>query len=81
MRLALLLVATCLAPLLLSACLEDPRPRLVDCDSLAEEQAECMGDEAMADCLEANEDCAEVGTVEVGESCPLSFTCYQEGSI
>ncbi|MCC7112420.1 MAG: hypothetical protein IT382_24220 [Deltaproteobacteria bacterium] len=77
MRLALL----ALAPLFLSACLADPRPRLVDCDSLAEEQAECMDDEAMADCLQANEDCAESGTVEVGESCPLTFTCYQEGSI
>lgn len=65
----------------LCACLYDPRPRLVDCQSLADEQAECMDDEAMADCLEANEDCAEDGVVEVGESCPLSFTCSLEGSI
>lgn len=65
----------------LTACLAEPPSRLADCDALAEEQPDCMDDEAMADCIEANDTCAETGEVEVGESCPLTFTCYQEGSI
>lgn len=56
-------------------CFADPRPRLVACDSLAEEQPECMDDEALEQCVDANDACAESGVVEVGESCPLTFTC------
>ncbi|MCC7074624.1 MAG: hypothetical protein IT383_25170 [Deltaproteobacteria bacterium] len=69
---ALVLLPSALA---LCTCLDDPRPRLVDCQALADEQPQCMDDEAMAACTDANDACAEEGVVAVGESCPLSFSC------
>ena len=54
--------------------------RLADCQALLEEQPECMDDEALADCNEANETCQDSGEVAVGESCPLEFTCNEVAS-
>lgn len=51
-------------------------PGLADCDALAAEQPACMDEAAIADCEDANEECAGAGgDVVVAESCPLQFSC------
>jgi len=61
-------------------CVPVEESRLADCQALLEEQPDCMNDEALADCNEANETCQDSGEVAVGESCPLQFTCNEVAS-
>ncbi|HEY1101011.1 MAG TPA: hypothetical protein VGF99_18880 [Myxococcota bacterium] len=51
---------------------------LQDCEALARDQPDCMGEQAIAECNAENAACEENGgEVLQLESCPLQFVCSQ----